>query len=96
MTYNERVDSMSETLARISVAEMDKMAKDQGIERSLGGDYDQWPDGAKRAALGAHNNRAKAAVAAQAEAIRHYDSLTSPGKWDVEKFLQQNGYIEVV
>lgn len=47
MTYNERLHAMSEVLARINVAEMDKMAKDQGIESRLGGNYDKWSEGAK-------------------------------------------------
>ncbi len=95
MNYQERLLAMSERLAKINVAEMAEMAKEQGVESRLGGDYDLWPDGAKQSALGAHKNRAKAAIAAQAEAIRHYDAFTMDGKFDCGQFLSDNGYIEI-
>jgi len=94
MNYNDRVRANAEKLARINVAEMAQMAKYQGITSTLGGDYDNWTENAKKSAVGAHINRAKAAVAEQAEAIRHF-GLTYDNKIDVEKFLLDNGYTEV-
>lgn len=95
MNYEERLHAMSERLAKINVSEMAQMAKDQVIESRLSSDYDNWTAGAKKAAIGAHMNRAKEAISAQAEAIRHYDISTTNGKWDVEKFLTDNGYIDI-
>lgn len=97
-TYVGRVHNMAERLAAVNIAEMAAVLNEAGIPDRLGCNFDDWPEGAQKAAIVAHEGRAKLAVELQAQAIRMYClsqfSVVAVHNAGVEQYLLENGYIK--